>query len=161
MGLNPRCKPIEIGVRTLRTITIFPMSMADEFKFTSTLTAAFQEFSAIEKEESEKLENILPEDTLSPRAVVFIIQSIEKNLMEILKMVCEEPVTMEDITNEQFAELCEVIYDMSFAGAVGKFQSLWNKIKSIFPQTKPSPNSFSQPVIGPSISTDTVSSKED
>lgn len=173
MGLNPKSKQLEIGVRTSQIISIFPMSMADELKFTSVIADAFQKYKilSIKTPDWDKIsegDDILAAmddaqktDYIQQEAVVFIITAIKDNLIEVLNMVCEEKVTLDDITNEQFAELCELIYEMNFAGAVGKFMGLWKKIKSTFPQTKPSPKSSSQPRTKLKTSTGTASSKEE
>jgi len=167
MGLQINTIQMEIGVRIPKTITIYPLSMADEIRLTNTLTATFQDFQLIQKK--DKAERILSsgadgtllgvpnpddpdfmekmmakldedeDDSISPKAIGFIVVAIQDNLLDILKMVCEEEVTLGDLTNEQFADLCSTIFDMNFTGVVGKFQSLLGKIKSSFQQTKPLP----------------------
>jgi hypothetical protein len=169
MGLNPKSKQMEIGVRASRIISIFPMSMADEIKFTSVIADAFQKYKILNTKVPDwdsddilkAMDNAERDNYVQQEAIIFVVSAIESNLLEILKMVCEEEVTLADITNEQFAELCELIYEMNFAGAVGKFMGLWKRIKNSFPQTKQSPKSSSQPRIKLKTSTDIVSSEEE
>jgi hypothetical protein len=137
MSLSPKSTKMEIGVRSTKTIIIYPFSMADEFKFTSTISHIYQTYQELQKSEEDDVVGQVPK---------FIISAIEENLVSILAMVCEEEVTLNDITNEQFADICGVIYDMNFSGALGKFLSLWEKIKKSFPQTKQSQNSSLPPV---------------
>lgn len=154
MALSVKSKLLEIGVRKPKEITIYCLSMADEVKFTSVIAAAYYRFQELSKKEPFKplpeadpseedivgyMESLEADSGISPEAVSFLIEAIRDNLTDILKMICEEEVTLADLTNEQFADICEVIYDMNFTGAVGKFQSLWSKIKNIYPQTKQSP----------------------
>jgi len=150
MSLAVKSDTLEIGVRSARLITLYCLSMADEVKFTSVIANAFYKFHELNKKEPlppveqpdgpdviafmQELE--ADGDTFSAEAVSFIITTIQENLTEILKMICEEEVTLNDLTNEQFADLCEKIYEMNFSGALGKFQGLWKKIKNILPQTK-------------------------
>lgn len=158
MSLNPNVKKLEIGVRELKTITIYPMSMADELKFTKTIFEAFQRFQLIAKplpefnEETGEPISLDSEENYSDQAF-FIVKAIQENLLEILAMICEESVGLEDLTNDNFAEICNLIYDMNFSSALGKLHSLWTKIKGNLPQTrniyqptKPLPNSSSQQV---------------
>jgi hypothetical protein len=134
MALNPKSMKMDIGVRTQRQIVIYPLSMADELKFTSTVSDAYSTFSQLQEEKDSELQ-----------IAQFIVSAIQENLTSIMVMICEEEVTLDQITNEQFADICELIYDMNFAGALGKFISLWTKIKKSFPQTKPLPNLSSPP----------------
>ena len=169
MALNPKSKQLEIGVRASKIISIFPMSMADEIRFTSVIADAFQKYKILNTKvpdwDSDDILKAMDEaerdNYVQQEAIIFVVSAIESNLLEILKMVCEEEVTLTDITNEQFADLCSLIYDMNFAGAVGKFMGLWKKIKSSFPQMTPSQNLSLPPRIKLKTSTDTVSSKED
>jgi len=158
MGLSVNTTTMAIGVRRFKEVTIYPLSMADEIKLTNTIAKAFQQFQALKLtndpnfsedklDDDDYIASVLSkDDEITPEAIVFIIKVIEENLLDILKMVCEEEVTLNDLTNDQFADLCHLIYDMNFAGTVGKFQSLLKKIRSSFQQTKPSPNLSSPPV---------------
>jgi len=136
MSLSTKSIKVEIGVRSTKIINIYPFSMADEFKFTSTISSIYQTYQELQSSDEDS-------GTQIPK---FIISAIEENLVSILTMVCEEEVTLNDITNEQFADICAVIYDMNFSGALGKFLSLWEKVKKSFPQTKLSQNSSLPPV---------------
>jgi len=149
MALVVKSDTLEIGVRSARSITLYCLSMADEVKFTSVIANAFYKFNELNKKEPlpiaeskdpddvvDFMQELESDDFFSAEAVSFIITTIQDNLTDILKMICEEEVTLNDLTNEQFADLCEKIYEMNFVGALGKLQSLWKKIKSILPQTK-------------------------
>lgn len=150
MSLNPKSMKMEIGVRKVRQVVIYPLSMADELKLTSTISRAFATYSELSEQVNAQEE-----------VVNFIVSAIQENLVSIMAMVCEEQVTLEDITNEQFSDVCSLIYEMNFAGALGKFLSLWTRIKKSFPQTKPLPNSSSPQATPLTTSTDSVYSKED
>lgn len=144
MALQINTVQMEIGVRVPKTITIYPLSMADEIKLTNKIASYFQQYQnikttaePIDENDDDFVEKMLSQDdSIDPQFVIFVIKAIEENLIDILKMVCEEKVTLNDITNDQFADLCNLIFDMNFAGTVGKFQSLLTKIKSSFQQTK-------------------------
>lgn len=144
MALQINTVQMEIGVRVPKTITIYPLSMADEIKLTNKIASYFQQYQnikttaePIDENDDDFVEKMLSQDdSIDPQFVIFVIKAIEENLIDILKMVCEEEVTLNDITNDQFADLCNLIFDMNFAGTVGKFKSLLTKIRSSFQQTK-------------------------
>ena len=45
MGLNPKIKTIELGIEELHTYTIYPLSMADEFKLFDTISDVAEKIS--------------------------------------------------------------------------------------------------------------------
>ena len=134
-GLNPQISTMEIGVRQLRQITIYPLSMSDQFKTTDLITEfVTKTLEFLEPSEGEQAKDIT--------AVPHIVKSIEKNLIQILGFITEkgEKIKLDDLTNLQFSELAQLIYDVNYAGAAGNFKSLIAKVKSLLPSMGPSPS---------------------
>lgn len=134
MGLNPKIKTIELGIEELHTYTIYPLSMADEFKLFDTISDIAEKISGITDESTE---------TETTTVVLTVFDVLKENITEVLKMVTKKDNRPElnDIDNEQFTELLEMIFDMNFTGSVKNFQSLVGKIKNMFPQTRRSAQS--------------------
>ncbi len=166
--INPKCRKIEIGVRTLKDITIWPLSMADELSFSSKIVGLVDGYdevirAAIPKKEDIPSTDDFPEEQPNVEALVatFVITAIKENLIELLEYVCEEKVTLSDIDNEQFVEICDVIFEMNFEGAVGKGMRLLEKVKNLFPQKTQSENSSLPPATDSNISSDSVTETEE
>jgi hypothetical protein len=141
--MNPQINSVEIGIKHTRTITIFPLSMADQFKMSDIISKAVKEYSENEEETATEV-------------AVFqsIMKLIEENLIVILDLVTEdvEKISLEEITNDQFADLCTIIYDVNFDVALGKLQSLFNRAKSVFQSKRSQLKSSSTPVTDTNIS---------
>ena len=119
-NLNPQIVEIDIGIRELRKITLYPLSMADQFKMTDTVVQAIQQFASVGSEE------------LSDEAIVEkMVSLIEENIDRILKLIIdpEESVGMTDLTNDQFTDICEIVYTVNYEGSIKKLKSLAGKVK--------------------------------
>lgn len=137
MALNPRIQKIELGIMDMKEFTIYPLSLASEFKVSDIIAKAADAIAD------------LPEGPGSEVTVVQVaLEHIKENLGGILEMITKEdnrPV-LDEIDNVQFSELAELIFDMNFTGAVKNFQGLIVKIKGLFPSTGPSPSLSETPV---------------
>jgi hypothetical protein len=136
MSLNPRIKVIELGIEEMSEYKIYPLSMADEFKLSDIISKAAGTITEMS-------------DGASEVAVVQAsIDVIKANLGIILDMVTKKTnrPKIDDIDNEQFSELAELIFDVNFAGTIKNFQSLVKKVKGMFPSTGLSQSSSETPV---------------
>jgi len=125
--LNPQVTVVTVGTKKLREVTIYPLSMADQFKMTDMLVSAFNEFSAVAKKKKT-----------DAAIVASAIKIIEDNLQDILKLVVDESesVTFDDLTNTQFSDLIDLVYEVNYAPAIKKLQSLVSKVKAVLPKPK-------------------------
>ena len=73
--LNPQIVDVEIGIRSLRKITIYPLSMADQLKLTDIIVQAAMATMADGKE-----------DMAVP---TFILQMLQENVGKILSMATD------------------------------------------------------------------------
>ena len=139
--MNPQIRSTEIGVRDIKKITIFPLSMADQFKLSEIISNAITEYS--ETEEDSDIDIFKK-----------IMEVIRGNLIIILELVTDEKedISLDDITNDQFVELCDIIYSVNFDSAIVKFQSLFNNAKKAFPSKRQFQKSSSTPVTDVNIS---------
>lgn len=150
--LNPQIKTISIGVKELKEIKLYPLSMADQLTMTNIITTALQEF--FDQGGAAKSEYVFAK---------FVAELIEANLGTILKMITDEgEANLEKITNNQAVEIAEIVYEVNFGSLVKKAKSLLEKVKEQFPSGRPLPT-FSEDTedIDSKTSTDEVTETEE
>lgn len=133
MALNPRIKQIELGIHEMKSYTIYPLSMAGEFKISDIISKA-----------AIKISEVADDPKANDAAVVKAsIEVIKNNLSTVLEMVTkkDDRPDLEEIDNVQFSELAELIFDMNFSGAIKNFQSLVQRVKGLFLSTGQSQSS--------------------
>ena len=125
--LNPQITDVEIGVRNLRKITIYPLSMGDQLKMTDLIIDAVT-----------KQVEIAGNADLS---VKFIVKIIHENIGKILAMVSDEKESvMNELSNLQATVIAGIIFDVNYGGLVSKnFKSLSEKVMGLFQSERPSP----------------------
>lgn len=125
--LNPQIREVKIGIKELRSIKVYPLSMADQFKMTDIIRSVLDELS----EHMNKDENNMRDLT------EFILSSISDNLPSLLKYVCpEDDISLDDITNFQFTEIVGHVYKDNYEDAGKNVGSLVESLKSLFPSTR-------------------------
>jgi len=127
--LNPQIVDVEIGVRNLRKITLYPLSMADQLKLTDIIVTAA----------------VSAAKTNSDMAVpAFIVQMLQENIGKIIQMVTDEDESVvSDISNMQAVEIADVLFDVNYGAVAKNFKSLSDKMKAVFQperQSQPSVN---------------------
>jgi hypothetical protein len=127
--LNPDIRTMEIGVRELEEITIYPLSMADQLEVTDIITKALREFF------DQGGADISEYDFAS-----YVVDLIKGNLATILEMIVDEGASkLKDITNNQAVEIAETVYEVNFGSLVKKVKSLLEKVNEQFPSGRPLP----------------------
>jgi len=123
--LNPQITDVEIGIRNLRKITIYPLSMADQLTLTEMVTKSAQ--AQIEAGGGDVA------------VVSFIVKMLQENLSKILTMVTEEDESvLNDLSNTQAVEIADVIFDVNYGSVAKNFKSLSEKVKELFQSERPS-----------------------
>jgi hypothetical protein len=151
--LNPnlQIKTINVGVRTLREVKVYPLSMSDQFALPDTIIEAVTKFGKLDYK--TQLQNALVkasiaddskvaegEDEADPTekdamTVKIVIELIEENIEYILGKVTDD-VTLDDLTNDQFSELIDIVFTVNYEGAVGKVKDLVNRAIQLFKPAK-------------------------
>jgi transcription termination factor NusB len=140
--LNPQITKIDIGTRNLRSITLYPMSLADEKLFGDVIQKALQKY--FEQQISESEEELVG-------FVDFLIKLIEKNLIKILGLITDEEKpkqVFDEMTNFQLSELVKTIYEVNFEQPSKNVKSLLDKLKTMFLSRR-----LSQPSLSDTLST--------
>ncbi len=125
--LNPQIQTISVGTKELREVTIYPLSMADQFGMTDIIVEAFTRFSAMTGDEVKDTELIASAMSL-----------IEENLSTILKLVvgADEDVTFSELTNDQFSSIVTLVFEVNYESSIKKLQALVEKVKVMLPGAK-------------------------
>jgi len=115
--LNPDIREVKIGTRQLRSLTIYPLSIADQQKASGMITEVMKYFSeAGEKSDDEAF-------------IKNVIGIIAKNIEKVLKILCDEDAVGKDIlselTNNQISEIADIVYEVNYKEISKKFQSLF------------------------------------
>lgn len=121
-SMNPQICTVQVGVKSLREVTIYPLSMADQFKMTDLLSEEINNFVGTDFKELTDLEMI-----------EMVIDAVKRNLEKILKYVLDEKesVSFKEITNTQFTEIATKIYDVNFDVLAKNLKALKEKFPSI------------------------------
>jgi len=135
--LNPQITEIEIGIRELRKVKVYPLSMADQLKLTDTITKAIAEQA-----------HMLGQDIA---VIAFIVKIIQENLGTVLSMATDEDgnAMLSEISNLQAAAIAGTVYETNYGIVVKNFNGLFGKLKALFLSERLLPLSVSD--------TDTVS----
>ena len=130
--INPQITKVEIGIREMRDIDIYPLSMSDQLKLTDVLSTAIGAFAV--KEDGDDI-----------ALVSFIVKLINENLGRILGMVADEDgeKLLEEISNIQAASIAEIIYETNYGVVAKNLKSLFGKMSMFFPSERPLPQSVS------------------
>ena len=113
--LNPQITETDIGVRSLRTITIYPLSMADQIKMTDLITEALNAFFMQENKEDIAF-------------VGFMTELIKKNMNRIMAMIADvkkNESLLSDMTNYQASEIAKIIYEVNYESVAKNLKSLF------------------------------------
>jgi len=109
-----------IGIRELKKITIYPLSLADEFKMTELIATVVSEVASADDSEDGVL-------------LLKIITAVKNNIKELLQYVLEPgtPVDeiLHDITNDQVMEIATIIFEVNYANSIKNFKDLIKKAK--------------------------------
>lgn len=155
-SINPQITTVSVGKRTLCDITIYPLSLADQGKLTKILSGVFQSIMAalsVVGDESEELEELKGTDKITETIesvakqlsnidiVETIAGLIQENLEAVLGLVVDphEKITMEELTNEQFYNLVEIIYEVNYEGTSKNFLALMKRAKNMSQEEKKDP----------------------
>lgn len=143
--INPQVVEIEIGVRSLRKIKVYPLSVGDQLKITEVISQGISGFFVIEEEQGDENKKMM-------RFASFLLGLVQDNIAAILKYVTDEDEKiMQEITNLQLIQIADIVYSVNFEGAIKNAMSLFKRARGTFQLERPS-----QPFV--SVTEDTGSS---
>ena len=120
--LNPDAVEIQVGVKTLRSVTIYPLSINDQMKLTDKFTEVIQEFGKFDRE------TMTNED-----AVNFFKDFLSKNLPEFMEFVVnpeEQAVpTLDEVTNKQLGVIADTVFRINYEDLIKNFKDLFRRVQ--------------------------------
>lgn len=127
---NPRIKSLYIGIRNLRKIKIYPLSIGQEIE-TAEIIGTLINIASQEQEEND-LNNLQVMEVMG--------KIIKDKVSEIIAFVTDpkDNVSLHEFDNFQFLEFIEIILDVNFGEHTKKFKEIREKLMNLFP----SPNSL-------------------
>jgi hypothetical protein len=144
--VNPQVKEVKIGLRTLRKIEIYPLSVADQLELTDMITEAVGVFFSIEAEKQK--------EGLPMEFIIFMTQLIKDNIGELVTKVTGEEdsdAVLVDMTNDQMSDIISIIYKENFEGPFGKLVDLFQSkdeetmVESILEKLQPQSAESTEP----------------
>jgi len=123
--LNPQIKTIDVGVRHLRSVKVYPLSVSDQFSLTEKLAGSINEIVGTDLRGMSEVD-----------AVKNIQAIINTNLGIILGYVCDEEDSprMEELTNQQLSEIVNVIFEVNYEGLIKNLKDLFERGRALFPK---------------------------
>lgn len=116
--LNPSVRTTTIGVRTMREIKIYPLSIGEQKNLTDLIMEGLSLFQQVKDPETDTSSGLM------------IIGMIVDNITKILGHVTDEGEgVINDVTNDQAMEIAELVYEMNYGGIKKKFQEFMKRIK--------------------------------
>lgn len=160
--LNPDIREVEIGVRSLYNLHIYPLSFGQQFELSDIVTEAVLKFYQTGKE-------------MTDIAVIsFIVDVIKENAERVVKYVtddsevggiCEDAKAksvLNLITNKQAFTIAEIIYKDNYESISKKVKDLFKQIQEDHLSERSSPDSSEDtPSTGLEIYSDDLTQKED
>ena len=133
-NLNPQIAEINIGVRELRPLTIYPLSMADQLRLTDIVQETINAYFS-------------GEDQSDLAFATFIVNVLKQNLPRILQLITDAntdskvKALMREITNGQAVDIAELVYRTNYERLLKNLNSLLDKVNGPSPARRPSPPS--------------------
>jgi hypothetical protein len=155
--LNPDITEIVYGKRLLKKLTIYPLSIGDQFKVTDLITELVNKLVTMQKSGKTS------EYALLTSAIEILQENINKIFVLVTDVPAEESeAIINDMTNTQLVDLVDIIWSVNFEPALKKGKSLFEKGKSMF-NSKNSLQDSSNPIpsTGSMTSTESLIDKED
>jgi len=127
--LNPGIREVMIGIRKLRPITIYPLSVIDQMKVTDMFQEALGAFLA--NKQSEDLQ-----------FVALFVAIIKTNLEKILNLIIDPEENayklLEDMDNNQLNDIAHVVYEVNYEVISKNVSGLLKKLqKKESPSVRP------------------------
>ena len=161
--LNPQIREVEVGVRDLRKIKIYPMSMADQTAFIELIKGAIESYFELTVEKGKKD----MEDTDLLPFIAALTKMVGDNSKEFIKIVTDpDQVDPEefykDVTNAQMSEIVRIVVEDNFEDPAKNVMSLFQKVQNLFQWKRQLPTSLNDTVnLDSTTSTESPSEKED
>lgn len=136
--MNPDIKVFNYGKREQKELTIYPLSIGDQFKVTNIITEVVR--GLVEAQAEKKLSDFA--------FMTAVMKSLESNLGEVLSLVADIPKedsvkVINELTNPQLIDIVDIIWSVNYEPALKKGIDLFERGKQLFASRRSSPSSSS------------------
>jgi hypothetical protein len=117
--MNPRVRDVEVGIRTLRKIKLYPLSLSDQFVLSDSVSQGIELYM---KEAGD--------GSFSAVMVSKLIDMIRAKLPSMFKLIFpdEQPQKlMKELDNFQIATIAEIVFTDNYGEPAKKLASLFRK----------------------------------
>lgn len=123
---------LEVGVREVKEVAVYPLSLAHQLQLSDMIFDVAQAFMAIDFD----AEDIEGKDN-SVKAVESAIDILKDNITKLFPLIADEgDITAENITNVQLFELAKIVYEVNYADLAKNLKSLPQKMKTLVKEAK-------------------------
>ena len=118
--MNPDITTSDIGIINLRTITIYPLSVANQLDATDLIIKVVNGMSSLDKIDDEAV-------------VKTFIDLVGDNIQKILNMVTSEGEVIDfaELTNTQLLEIVQKIYEINYKDVSKNLKDLIQKMQPL------------------------------
>jgi len=118
--MNPDITTSDIGIINLRTITIYPLSVANQLDATDLIIKVVNGMSSLDKIDDEAV-------------VKTFIDLVGDNIQKILNMVTSEAEVIDfaELTNTQLLEIVQKIYEINYKDVSKNLKDLIQKMQPL------------------------------
>ncbi len=125
--MNPRIRKVDVGVRELKSIQIYPLSIKDQTNLVEFFTSLMDKFFGEMRDKQFS----------NAEFFSYIAETITENIPEFMKFVTEEDVDIDNLTNHQLSEIIKIVYTDNFEEPGKNIQGLLTNLKGVmFPGMK-------------------------
>jgi len=138
LKMNPKIRKVEVGVRTLQTVKIYPLSFRDQEELTTiifdVLAEIFKEEEAVSSESLEQADTPVSNMELIKR----VLKAITENMATILEYVTDPDIKIDGkdiigvLSNDQMFEIADIIFEVNYADFLKNFKALATKAGEIW-----------------------------
>ena len=136
--INPQISIVEVGIKTLREITIYPLSVNAQFQMTELITSVVQSFAENQTLEKEQDDVVV---------VKMVVEAVQQNLEKFFDFVLDkdESIDFDELTNNQLMDIVDVIFENNYEHIIKNLKSLLGRAKTLWTSKESLPKSSGKP----------------
>ena len=117
-AMNPQIHEVPIGIRDLRNIKIYPLSLGDQFKMSDLVKDVLKIF----------FDQVGDNPEMSPEVIASFFELFKKNFPLFISFIApdEDSTTLvNEMTNPQFSEIVEIVWRDNYEVPAKKLKGLF------------------------------------
>jgi hypothetical protein len=117
-NMNPQIHDVPVGIRDLRNIKIYPLSLGDQFRMSDMVKEVLKIF----------FEQVGDDPELSPEVIAAFFELFKKNFTQFMSFIAPEEDAsklVDEMTNPQFSEIVEIVWRDNYEVPAKKLKGLF------------------------------------